>query len=357
MNSVSTHLLDHRYRITRTLIQRPHERQFAARHVVLGIRVHLVAVDLPARASTSPRDASVAHLWTLAARAAVLRHPSLVRVRDCFRHARTFSVVMEEVPGETLAARLARQGRLSLRETLTYGLQLCDLLSYLAQEGVALIPLLGITPESLVIQDDDRIVLTDLGIGRWANPRKSAYAPTSFPYRAPEVLMGAEANACACVYSLAAMLHTALAGQPPKPFGPSFLPFNALAPLAPTALGDTLEQALQPDPAARYASADEFGRALASSVRATMPAVAELARQPRRCPTRVTVTDALGAAPAQEGCVSAAVAPAQTSRPPLGKRWTHIWVDELSRVSARHPLRRTSERALAAISSALRLGA
>lgn len=338
------------------LSQRPHERRFVARHVELDIRVHIISLDLPARASASPRDASVAHLWALAAHAAVLRHPSLVRVRDCFRHARTFSVVMDAVPGETLAARLARPGGLSLRETLTYGLQLCDLLAYLAREGAALIPFLSITPDSLVIQDDDRIVLTDLGIGRWAHPRESTYAPTRFAYQAPDVLMGAAADARASVYSLAAVLYTALAGQPPAPFGSSLLPLDALAPLVPAALGDTLKRALQPDPADRFATADEFGRALARSVRATMPAVAELARQPRRRPTNMMVAHAFGATPARAAHESADVESAQTLRQPSAKHWTQVWADELSRVSAGHPLRRTSERAFAAISSAFRLG-
>lgn len=356
MDPVSTRLLDRRYRITNVLTQHSHESHYAARHVELDIPVRIITLDLSACASPAPCDASITRLWAQAACAAGLRHPSLVRVRDCFRHRSAFSIVTEEVPGETLAVRLARQGGLSLRETLTYGLQLCDLLAYVAREGAALTPLRSITPESLVIQDDSHIVLTDLGIGGLMSKGVHVYAPSRLPYLAPEILMGAAADIRADVYSIAAVLYAALAGEAPAPFGLGLLPLCALAPLAPGALGDTLERALQPDPAARFASPDDFGRALGRSVRTTMPAVAALARQQRRRPTGHTVVRTINAAPTQEKHPSAP-APPHTTRRPHSKRWPRAWAHEISRIPASRPLRRTGERALAALSSALRLGA
>lgn len=355
MDSVSPRLLDKRYRIMRTLYENSSERHFAAQHVELDIPVRIVTLAPPAGAA-SLRDPASARLWTLAARATTLRHPSLVRVRDCFRHRQAFAAVFEWVEGETLASRISRLGGISLRETLTYGLQLCDLLTYVAGEAAALTPLLSIAPDSLVVQDDDRIILTDLGAGRWLPTRNAFPAPNRFPYVAPEVLVGAPADARADVYSVAAVLYAALAGEPPAPFGMGLLPLSALAPLAPAALCDTLERALQPDPALRYATPEHFGRALGRSVRATMPAVAALARRPRRRPTDLTVARALAPA-CPSPSPSPVDAPAHSGDRAASRRWPHVWAQELSRVTAPRPLRRTGERALAAISSALRLGA
>lgn len=358
MTAASPRLLDRRYRITNVLGESIGERYYTARHVELDIPVRIVTMELPAGAESDPRHASAAHLWALTARATLLRHPSLARVRDCFRSRRTFSIVAELAQGETLAERIGRRGRLSLRETLTYGLQLCDLLAYVSREGAVLTPLRSIAPDSLVVQDDDRIVLTDLGTSHWLRPSDVAHRSARFPYMAPEVLAGGPVDGRADVYSVAAVLYAALAGEPPAPFGLGLLPLSTLAPLAPAALCETIERALDPDPSLRYARPEDFGRALGRSVRATMPGVAALARQPRRqaastSTARLLVSDqqprmamnAVNAVEAQAGGWEGA------------RRWPRVWAQELSRVTAPRPLRRTGGRALAAISSALRLGA
>lgn len=351
MDSVSSRLLDKRYRITNLLHEDATERHYAARHVELDIPVCIVTLSLPS-STRSQYDATASRLWALAARASALRHPSLVRVRDCFRYRRTFSVVAEWVAGETLAERIVRLGGISLRETLTYGLQLCDLLTYVAREGATISPLLSVAPDSLVVQHDDRIVLADLGAGRWLNEHCPFYSPDRLPFVAPEVLVGAQADARADIYSVAAVLYAALSGEPPAPFGMGLLPLSILTPLAPAALCDTLERALQPDPADRFATPEHFGRALGRSVRATMPGVAALAKQPRRGPTGVTVARALASSPLplEPAATASADEPGRAGRRP------HAWARDVSRVTAPRPLRRTGERALAAISSALRLG-
>ena len=355
MDPVSIRLLDKRYRITNMLGERMREYHYDARHVELDIPVHIVTLNLPSSAPTAAGDASIAHLWALAARATSLRHPSLVRVRDCFLYRRTFSIVTERVAGESLAGRIARRGRLSLRECLTYGLQLCDLLAYVAREGAALSPFLRITPESLVIQEDDRIILTDLGAGYWLYSRDDVDTADRLPYLAPEVLRGGAApDGRAVVYSVAAVLYTALTGEPPAPAGQGLLPLSELAPLAPAALCATIERALQADPAARFATPEAFGHALGHSVYATMPAVVALAKQPRRRSTTVTVAQALASTNAR-GQMPAA--PVRASARVSARRWPRQWAHDLSRVTAPRPLRRTGERALAAISSAFRLGA
>lgn len=358
MDSASTRLLDKRYRITNTLCERDYERHYVGRHVELDIPVRIVTLDLPVDDSGAPHDGAVAHIWALAARATALRHPSLVRVRDCFRSRRTFSVVAEWVEGETLAARMKRRGRLSLRETLTYGLQLCDLLAYVARQGAALMPFLNITPDTLVVQDDDRIVLTDLGTIHWLHDRDTIQVPSQLPYIAPEVRTGASANSRANIYSVAAVLFTALAGQPPA-FGPEALPLSMLAPLAPAALCDTIERALDPDPYARYAGPEDFGGALGRSVHATLPAVAALAQQPQRQPTSITVAQALAPATHQlwKGTTFAAHALTSPGRRENARHRLHARSQVPSRVMAPRQLRRTGERALAAISYALHLGA
>jgi hypothetical protein len=97
-----------------------------------------------------------------------------------------------------------------------------------------------------------------------------------WPYLSPQMLFGQPADVDGDLYALAAILYRALTGRPPFPAAtadraaapPAAASINpALAP----AWSAFLEQALHPDPAVRFASADEMLSALPPPLHSELP--------------------------------------------------------------------------------------
>ena len=61
---------------------------------------------------------------------ASLSHPNIVTVHDWFAHGHTYCIVMEFLEGETLQARIDRDGSVSERDALGIGAQVARALHY-----------------------------------------------------------------------------------------------------------------------------------------------------------------------------------------------------------------------------------
>src|SRR5262245_29370391 len=68
--------------------------------------------------------------------AASLYSPRVVRVMDLDKHEGTLYLVMEYVPGETLAELIRERGSFSLNETLSIGLEVARALDAANQQGI-----------------------------------------------------------------------------------------------------------------------------------------------------------------------------------------------------------------------------
>lgn len=287
-------LLDRRYRVSRDIEHAGDEQRFPAYHVELGIPVCITTLLPQGIASNTGRSAylrasSASPFWKQALLAANLRHPVLPRVRDAFLQGDTYYVVTDDPmhpygvehdsPGrhsvETLAQRLERSGRLSLREALIFGLHLCDALAYLEQVAPTLLPLSTIAPRYLILPQANAIIIGDLHPARWLHPTPHDCAGADLPYCAPEVAASGEPDARADIYSIATVMYHMLAGAPPTPptAGNERLTLAEIEPLIPAALSDVIELALQPDAGARFTDANAFGRALADALTKLLPAL------------------------------------------------------------------------------------
>ncbi|HEX8033167.1 MAG TPA: hypothetical protein VF510_04935 [Ktedonobacterales bacterium] len=287
-------LLDRRYRVSRDIEHAGDEQRFAAYHVELDTPVCITTLHPHGVASTTGRaaylrESSASPFWKQALLAANLRHPVLTRVRDAFLQGDTYYVVTDDPmhpyglehdsPGwhsvETLAQRLERSGRLSLREALIFGLHLCDALAYLEQVAPTLLPLTTIAPRHLVLPQANAIVIGAVHPARWLYGTHCVCAGADLPYCAPEVAAGGEQDARADIYSIAAVMYHMLAGAPPTPptTGNERLTLAEIEPLIPAALSDVIELALQPDADARFTDANAFGRALADALTKLLPAL------------------------------------------------------------------------------------
>ena len=167
-----------------------------------------------------------------------LQHPHIVRVFDYGEADGTSFYVMEFISGSDLAAvRRARGGRLSVREALTVGIQLCEALSYVHAQGIVHRDL---KPSNVMAAEDDttpdrattsharlNLKLVDFGLAKLsdvsANLTASGLVLGTINYMSPEQVQALPIDARSDLYSLGVLLFELVAGQ---------LPFSADAPTA-----------------------------------------------------------------------------------------------------------------------------
>lgn len=222
--------------------------------------------------------------------AARLTHPHVLGVHDSGESDGLLYYVMPYVEGETLRARLAREGALPLTDALRLLRELADALSYAHARGIAHCDL---KPENVLLSGGHAVV-ADFGIAKalaaatedGADPGAgltSAGGVLGTPaYMAPEQARGDQAtDHRADLYALGVLAYEALAGQHPfggRPRDALVLahrmeappPLGARRPDVPPALAALVMRLLAKDPAARPQSAEDVLRVLEDA--ATPPA-------------------------------------------------------------------------------------
>jgi serine/threonine-protein kinase len=212
-------------------------------------------------------------------------HPNVVEVIDHGHVADgTAYLVMELLRGESLSSRLRSKGRLTPRELLPIGMQICDALAAVHAAGVVHRDLKPSNIFMAVDRDDpagpERVKLLDFGIARveWEETRiTNTGGPLGTPgYMSPEQEAGnSEIDGRSDVFSLGALLYECLVGEPPPPRSPSGLVrtgetvavrFDSgtqkAASIVPPAWRPIIEKAMQVNPADRYQDARSFAHDL-----------------------------------------------------------------------------------------------
>jgi len=209
-------------------------------------------------------------------------HPNVARVFDIGEHRGEKLLTMELIDGESLAALLARERRLSVGRVAVLASAICAGLAAAHAAGVIHRDL---KPDNVLIDRSGRVVLTDFGIARAIAPGADRTA-TSFvgtpAYMAPEqVEEGAEIDARADLYALGAMLYELVVGEPAWQ-GASVLGIavarllrpppdpKVKRPDLPDALAALILRCMARDPADRPASAEAVAGVLAGL---TLPAM------------------------------------------------------------------------------------
>jgi RIO-like serine/threonine protein kinase len=218
--------------------------------------------------------------------AARIRHPHAVTVHGIDRRDDRVGLWMELARGTALDQDVRARGPLSVDEALRLGREIGGALAAVHAAGVIH---RDVTPANVVRDADGRCVLADFGLGvKWNEAARRTLGPTGTPmYMAPELFAGVPATERSDVYSLGLVLWFALAGR--HPFEAKTIAERAkmaadgprptlreLRPDLPWGLVSTIEHAIAPNPAERFANAGQLVTALE---RAT-PVVA--APRPRR---------------------------------------------------------------------------
>ena len=208
--------------------------------------------------------------------AAGLSHPHVVAIFDVGEDGEVPYLVMERLPGETLADRIGRDGPADVRWLLA---MIDDVLSALAAAHAAGIVHRDVKPANILLAADGSAKVADFGIAKSVTDDAGSDLTTTGQllgtpaYLAPERLAGQPATPASDLYSVGVVMYEALAGI--KPFtgehpvavalavqGGRPVPLDTARPGLSPALVAIVERAMDPDPGRRFGSAAEMAAAL-----------------------------------------------------------------------------------------------
>lgn len=217
-------------------------------------------------------------------------HPNLVAVFDAGSEGGVHYIVMEHVPGETLADVIRREGLIRPDRAKRIGRNVAAALGVAHAAGIVH---RDVKPANVMLTPDGRTKLMDLGIARGIEgesiTRASSILGTA-GYISPEQARGDPVDHRSDVYSLGCVMYEMLTGRPPFSAGdPVAVAYQhvheapalprSLEPSVPPSLEAVTLRAMEKDPAARFQSAAHMYSALGdrtgpiAPVTATMPLV------------------------------------------------------------------------------------
>lgn len=147
---------------------------------------------------------------------AQLNHPHIIVVHDVVEDDERPYIVMELIDGGSLADRISRSGPVDADEAARIGIALLGALGTAHAAGVLH---RDVKPANVLLEDGtDRIVLTDFGIAQVAGATTLTETGSfvgSPEYTAPERMAGVRTGPESDLWSLGALLCTALSGESP----------------------------------------------------------------------------------------------------------------------------------------------
>jgi serine/threonine protein kinase len=209
-----------------------------------------------------------------AALLACVNDPGVGRIHAAGRFGDAPALVLEYLPGGSLADQLAA-GPMAPERVVELAAQLARGLA--AAHRVGLVHR-DVKPQNLLLRRDGMLEIADFGIARAAETTRLTLAGTvlgTAAYLAPEQALGEDVGPAADLYSLGAVLYELLTGEPPFRFEtlaqvaaerPQVCPVRELAPAVPQALEDVVMGCLARNPSYRPSSAAKLGAALAAAV-------------------------------------------------------------------------------------------
>jgi serine/threonine-protein kinase len=230
--------------------------------------------------------------------AARLQHPHILPVLDSGDAGGFLYYVMPFVDGESLRARLARQGELAVPEAVRLLSQVADALAYAHAQGVVH---RDIKPDNVLLSGRHALV-ADFGVAKAVTEATGRQALTTAgvavgtpAYMAPEqATADPHVDHRADIYAFGVLGYEILTGTTPFTGSPQVVlaaqvtqeppPITGLRPAIPVALAEVIERCLAKRPADRWQSAREIADrldALGAGGAATATRITPAVRRPR----------------------------------------------------------------------------
>ena len=200
------------------------------------------------------KAAAIAEFKQEAQLLAQLDHSNIPKVSDSFTENQKHYIIMEFVQGETLEARLARQGRpCNEVDVRDWALQLCDVLAYLHGQNPPVI-FRDLKPGNIMITPQGQIKLIDFGIARLFKPGKSGdtHVMGTPGFASPEQYGQGQTDARSDIYSLGVVLHHLLTCYDPSTSMFKLPPVRQLNPSISPQMAQVVARATTPNVIQRY---------------------------------------------------------------------------------------------------------
>lgn len=203
-------LLGGRYRLVRRMAAGGMGQVWEAEDTVLH---RMVAIKVLSE-GLSADPVSAERFRREAQAAAGLSHSNVAGVFDYGEDDGTQFIVMELIEGETLADRIAREGRLDPREATRIASEVASALEVAHEAGIVH---RDIKPGNVMLTRTGEVKVLDFGIAAAAGPNLTATGFTigTAAYLSPEQAGGNRAGPASDVYALGVVLYEMIAGQPP----------------------------------------------------------------------------------------------------------------------------------------------
>lgn len=199
---------------------------------------------------------------------ATLNHVSIPRIYDYFSEANRSYLVLEFINGKDLEAIITQsEGFISEEQAITWGIELCEVLSYLHNHKPEPIIFRDIKPSNIMINQENHIILVDFGIAKSFQSGQKGTMIGTEGYSPPEQYRG-EANHSADIYALGATLHHLLTRRDPRmepPFSFGERPIRKTNPAISLELEAVINVALHYDPPDRFENIDAMKEALVAA--------------------------------------------------------------------------------------------
>jgi serine/threonine protein kinase len=203
---------------------------------------------------------------------ATLNHVNIAALHNAFHYENQLVMVMELIHGETLRD-LHLKAAIPLPQILDVIAQTLRALTYAHQLGIVH---RDIKPSNIMISTGGTVKLLDFGIAlqqETTGLTRAGYLLGSLSYMSPEQVGGRKATPCSDLYSVGVTLYELITGTLPITGSNNYeimmghmqqvpIPPHQVVPSIPAELSVAIMRALEKDPARRFATADEFLRAI-----------------------------------------------------------------------------------------------
>ncbi|MDB4945539.1 MAG: Serine/threonine-protein kinase PknB [Labilithrix sp.] len=247
-----------------------------------------VAVKLVQSKASAQLDDEIAGRFLREAKnTARLVHENIVELYDLGRQDDDLYFVMELLEGESLSAKLKREGKLDVRTVVHVIRQMCAALEVAHSAGIihrdlkpANVMLVPRGNDPCFAKVLDFGVAKSFGVEQETQLTHTGMLVGTVEYMAPEQIMGRSVDGRTDLYALGIVMYRMLTGKQPFRDGgvPALIhahlnkypaPISELVPEVPGEIDRVVLRCLAKDPAQRYESMTELSRALAAALTST----------------------------------------------------------------------------------------